>query len=224
MSKRSRGKKGEAKVAQILEGIKEYHHLFHDVTLVNATSEMTHQIDHILIHPNGVFVIETKNYYGTIEYDEIEEEWYKIVGEEKIRFRSPLKQNKAHAVTLRKALKAKCKPIPVVVFVKENAPYLPDENVINLSDLLLFIDSYPYEKQYTKAEMDELKDLIASVIVEVSAEEHLENIEIMKQVRKELEAEMTYAIEKGICPRCDHKMKVDGYSYHCSFCEYHFKL
>ena len=66
MSTNTRGQKGESLVKKNLSKIKEYHHLLNDITFVNEKSEMTHQVDHILIHPHGVFVIETKNYYGTI--------------------------------------------------------------------------------------------------------------------------------------------------------------
>ena len=75
MSKLSRGQKGEEIVSDILNSIKEYHHLLNNVTFKNKRSEMTHQIDHILIHPHGVFVIETKNYYGEIIYDEVYKDW-----------------------------------------------------------------------------------------------------------------------------------------------------
>lgn len=60
MSKRTRGEKGEQLVSSLLETIKEYKYILNDVTFLNKKSEMTHQIDHILIHPHGVFVIETK--------------------------------------------------------------------------------------------------------------------------------------------------------------------
>ncbi len=224
MSRQSRGKKGEAKVSKVLKGIPGTHFVFDDVTLVNASSEMTHQIDHILIHPHGLFVIETKNYFGELEYGEAEKTWYKTIRGKRARISSPLRQNKSHAITLRKALKSKFKPIPVVVFVRDNAPYIPDENVINLSDLALFVDSYPYPKLLASEEMEEAKRLLEACIVAVSNREHVQNIGIMKQVRKEAEAEMAYAIEQGRCPRCENKMIVEGYSYHCSHCDFHFKL
>ena len=66
MSTRSRGDKGEAFVRKKLSGIKEYHKVINDITFLNEKTEMTHQVDHILIHPHGVFIIETKNYFGKI--------------------------------------------------------------------------------------------------------------------------------------------------------------
>ncbi len=224
MSKVSRGKKGEAKVSSVLKKLPGAYFVFDDVVFENASSKMTHQIDHILIHPHGLFVIETKNYFGFLEYDEGSRSWSKTIRGKKIRIGNPLYQNKSHAITLRKALKSKYKPIPVVVFVKDNAPYLGDENVINFSDLGLFIESYPYESAYSPNEMAEVKALIEKTIVPISNKEHVQNIGTMKKVRKELEAEMTYAIEQGKCPWCDSPIVVKGSDYHCSKCDYHFKL
>ena len=55
MSTKSRGDKGEAFVRKKIAGIKEYHKVINDITFLNEKTEMTHQVDHILIHPHGVF-------------------------------------------------------------------------------------------------------------------------------------------------------------------------
>lgn len=224
MNKAKKGEQGEKKVISVLDRIKEDHFLLNNVTLVNASSQMSHQIDHVLIHPNGLFVIETKNYSGEITVDPASGKWTKRIRAKTSKISDPLRQNKSHAIALRKALKSRCKPIPVVVFVQNNAPYLPDENIINLDDLLLFIDSYPFEKRYSQEERAELKRLIESMASEVSLKEHLENIKIIKKAKKEMEAEMTYAIERGLCPICNSKLNVSGYEYRCTNCGYHFKL
>lgn len=224
MSKASKGRAGERRVNEVLESITGPHFVFHDVTLVNQTSMLTHQIDHILIHPHGLFVIETKNYSGSIDYDEIENKWTKTIRHVTTPISSPLRQNKSHATTLRKALMGPYRPIPVVVFVQNNAPYLPDENVINLNDLPLFIESYPYETEFSLSQMEAMKKAIEAAMVDVSLKEHLENISIVKKVRKESQAEMTYAIERGLCPRCDGPMEVHGYEYSCKKCGFRFKL
>ena len=224
MSKISRGDKGEKEVSSFLSKLKEYHHVFNNVTFQNASSEMTHQIDHILLHPHGVFVIETKNYFGEISVNELTGEWSIKAKWRSHRISNPLRQNKSHSIALRKAIKSRIQPIPVVIFVRNNAPYLGDENVINLSDLLLFIESYPYERLLSNKELDELKSEIENASVDISRKEHVENINIIKQVRKETQAEMTYAIEQGKCPRCETPMENEGFDYRCPKCGYHFSL
>ena len=224
MSKVSRGDKGEKLVSSLLEEIKEYKYILNDVTFLNKKSEMTHQIDHILIHPHGVFVIETKNYYGKISTVKDETFWIKEVNGEKVTISNPLKQNKSHAITIWKILHGEYNVIPVVVFVQNNAPYLGDENVINLDDLLLFIESYPYDHKYQKKTIDKIYKAIHRKISKVSKEEHIENISYLKQIKKEIKNEIAYAVENNLCPRCGSKMLSKGYSYCCSKCNFNFKL
>ena len=102
MSNISRGNRGEKLVINKLGKIKEYHRLLNDVTFINVESEVSHQIDHIFIHPNGVFIIETKNYSGLITYDEKEKIWRKDVKGEITVISSPIKQNKSHLRIVKK--------------------------------------------------------------------------------------------------------------------------
>ena len=223
MSKISRGNKGEEKVISALKKIKEEHYVFNNVSFVNEKSEMTHQIDHILVHPHGVFVIETKNYYGEIISNTGENFWVKIIKGNKEVISNPLRQNKSHVRIVKKLLKNK-DVISLVVFVKNNAPYMGDENVINLKDLLLFIESYPYHKILNKEEISEICKIIKQNKSKISKSEHLENISYLKQIRKENMAEIEYAIESKKCPRCGAIILQNEYSFKCSKCDFKFKL
>ena len=222
MSKATRGEQGEKLVALELEKIKEYHLVLNDVTFLNKKSEMTHQIDHILIHSHGIFVIETKNYFGEIKVDPDKPFLEKIVNGKIERINNPLHQNKSHAITIYKTLKGEHEVIPVVVFVKNNAPYLGDENVINLEDLLLFIDSYPYKHKITKPTMDKVYSVLKRRSSDVSKEEHLENIGYLKQIKKEIKDEIRYAVENRKCPRCGKKICNKGNLFCCQDCDFHF--
>ena len=223
MSKISRGNKGEEKVISALKKIKEEHYVFNNVSFVNEKSEMTHQIDHILVHPHGVFVIETKNYYGEIISNTGENFWVKIIKGNKEVISNPLRQNKSHVRIVKKLLKNK-DVISLVVFVKNNAPYMGDENVINLKYLLLFIESYPYQKILNKEEISEICKIIKQNKSKISKSEHLENISYLKQIRKENMAEIEYAIESKKCPRCGAIILQNEYSFKCSKCDFKFKL
>ena len=107
MSKVSRGNKGEKAVIKILKKEKLYHQVLNDLTFINEKSEMSHQIDHVLIHPHGVFVIETKNYYGEISIVSGESFWIKNINGKIERIFNPLKQNKNHARIINKILEKK---------------------------------------------------------------------------------------------------------------------
>lgn len=223
MSKQSRGDKGEALVKECLESMSGYHQIINDFTYFNKRSEMSHQIDHIFIHPHGVFVIETKAYYGKIISDTHDSFWIKEVNGEQVKIANPLKQNKSHAFIILKILKGKYDVIPVVVFTHNNAPYM-DDNVINLNDLPLFIESYPFKKKLSKKQIDGAYKSITNRSSDISKEEHVENISYLKQIKKEIRDEMSYAIENNKCPRCGHPFVHRGYNFFCSYCDFKFKL
>lgn len=58
------GYTGEAMVANILENLSDEFHVFHDV----RHRDLAGNIDHLLVGPTGVFVLETKNWRGHVEY------------------------------------------------------------------------------------------------------------------------------------------------------------
>lgn len=223
-SKKRRGEIGEKEVADVLSAIEGKYASLNNVTFLNETSGMTHQIDHILIHPHGVFVIETKNYYGTVLCEEDGYNWSRLINGKKSKTGNPLLQNKSHAITLHKMIKGNVKVVPVVVFVRNNAPYTPDENVINLVDLPLFIDSYPYERLLSLSEMKRIEGEIKKRQVDMSNAEHVENIGYLKQYQRTVRAEITYALERGKCPWCESPISSKGDDYYCTKCKFGFHL
>ena len=224
MSTVSRGNKGEKAVITKLKHEKKYHRVINDAIFLTEKSEMTHQIDHILIHPHGVFVIETKNYFGTIISDTGEPFWIKEIRGERTKISNPLIQNKSHAKIINRILEKKYDVVPVVVFVKNNAPYMGDENVINLKDLILFIESYPYIKILDRKEIDEIYKVIKANIAKISKSEHVKNIGYLKQINDELRQEKEYAIETRTCPRCGGKIIENNLTFSCEKCDFKFKI
>ena len=80
---------------------KENYILLNDCTLPDEQNQTT-QIDHILLSPYGIFVIETKNYKGWIFGHENSEEWKQsLLGKKRFwgwsseqhKFRNPIRQN-----------------------------------------------------------------------------------------------------------------------------------
>lgn len=224
MSTVTRGDKGEALVIKELNKIKIKHYLFNNFTSINSKTNSSIQIDHILVHPHGIFVIETKNYYGTIIPPKDGGLWYKVINDEKIVIANPLAQNKSHCYFINNLLAKKYDVISVVVYTKNNAPYLDDENTINLDDVLLFIDSYPYKTLIRDDELDRIAIYLKENIVEISSKEHIKNVKEIKKKKDEKREEMRMAIEKRICPKCGAKIITKGYTYKCSKCSFHFSL
>ena len=67
------GKVGENKVARILNSLPREYKVVNNVIIPNQRG--TSQIDHIVLSPYGIFVIETKNYSGWIFGNEQSEKW-----------------------------------------------------------------------------------------------------------------------------------------------------
>ena len=224
MSKVSRGNKGESLVKKTLKKIKEYHKVLNDFTYVNEKTGVSHQVDHILIHPHGVFVIETKNYYGTIISDTGDVFWMKVVKGERSIISNPIKQNKSHTLLINKLLDKQYETISVVVFVKNNAPYVGDHNVINLKDLLLLVDTHPYKALLEKKDIDFIYKKLKSVHCDITKQEHLDNIDKLKAKQQIIRDDMAFAIETRTCPICGNKITIKGDEYFCNKCKYKFNI
>ena len=223
MSKKSRGDKGEQKVIALLEKEKGYFKLINNLTLEDDRG-LTHQIDHIFINENGVFVFESKSLYGEIYGDNSDTVWIKIVRGQKINIHNPLIQNKSHVKIVRKLLGNKVDIISAVIFTLNNAPYFPNENVINLSDLSLFINEYPYKRKMKREEIDAINNYLLHKESDSSMEEHLSNIKKIKDERHQQHKEMSFAIEHRKCPRCGAPIKEKNNIFKCSKCDFRFHL
>lgn len=95
------GKNGERQVQKTLEKItkKAGGKLINDLYL--PLYDNTTQIDHILIGPFGMVVIESKNIAGEIYGNRDEKYWTHIIKHEKKKLYNPLEQNRAHIDCIR---------------------------------------------------------------------------------------------------------------------------
>ena len=188
MSKLSRGQKGEEIVSDILNSIKEYHYLLNNVTFKNKRSEMTHQIDHILIHPHGVFVIETKNYYGTISGNKDDIYWIKTFNKRgkivKEKFMNPIKQNNAHIRYIKKIIGKDIPIINFVVFVNNDVSHLGIYTVTNLDQLLNRIINWESDTSLSSKQMNDINRMLLYLEADMQNEDHVNNIKEMRRRRK----------------------------------------
>lgn len=201
------GKSGERRVARKLEWLSEEYIVLNDIML--PTQYGTTQIDHVVVSPYGIFVIETKNYKGWIFGHENSEEWKQsLVGKKKWygwsseqhKFRNPIRQNKAHTIAIKNLLSelGDFMIIPIVVFsnhadLKITAPnYL----VVNWSDLRSVI------RQHSNPCISEssIKAIIAKLDSANIKEEEVRQTHVTSVQRNLMQREQ--AIEKRICPKC----------------------
>jgi hypothetical protein len=99
-----KGKVGEAAVKKNLKTLspEEYIHI-HDIMI--PSRDGTTQIDHVVVSPYGIFVVETKNYEGWIYGSENSKYWTQVLNKNsKHKFFNPLRQNYGHVKALEQLL------------------------------------------------------------------------------------------------------------------------
>lgn len=97
-----KGAMGERRVNSALRRhLSDDYQVFADLTLPSRGG--TTQIDHVVISPFGVFVIETKNMTGWIFGGENQGTWTQTIYQHKTRFQNPLRQNYKHVKAIEEA-------------------------------------------------------------------------------------------------------------------------
>lgn len=116
--------------------------LFNDVMLL--TNDGTTQIDHVLVSPFGIFVIETKNMKGWIFGQERDAYWTQQIFKRKCRFQNPLRQNFKHIQTLASHLEINPALIYSVIVFVGNASFRTSmsNNVMTISGLRRYISAF----------------------------------------------------------------------------------
>ncbi|QXW26579.1 NERD domain-containing protein [Acinetobacter johnsonii] len=100
---------------------KEKYSLLNDCTLPDEQNQTT-QIDHILLSPYGIFVIETKNYKGWIFGGARQKMWTQKIYKKSFKFQNPLHQNYKHQKVLQTLLSDLVEPAwmhSIVVFMPD---------------------------------------------------------------------------------------------------------
>ena len=95
-----KGKLGEYQVSQQAKlHLNEDYVLLENITLPDGVGGTT-QIDHIILSPYGIFVMETKNYTGWIFGSERQKQWTQQIYRKKFKFQNPIHQNYKHVQVL----------------------------------------------------------------------------------------------------------------------------
>lgn len=162
----------------------------------------TTQIDHLLLFPNGIFVIETKNINGWIFGGEQQKEWTVMSFGNKFKIQNPLQQNMYHVKKLAHFLQLEPHYFfSVIVFVgnSEFKTPLPDnvKKGIGYVDYILnkqqkILTNEQIERAYQKIQLARLENTVEN------DEKHVQSI---KQ-RHEDNANKAHLI----CPQCGAKL------------------
>ncbi len=157
------------------------------------------QIDHIVINPNGVFVIETKNYSGRIFGAENQTKWTQVLAYGKVKnsLYNPIMQNGMHIKHLSKILNRNGIFRNMVVFVQNNTYEIVSDKLVTLSNLQAVMNTPFLPDGLTPEEMMTLYDALLAYQAShaIRNTEHIQNIETLQS-----------NIENHICPRCGNQL------------------
>jgi hypothetical protein len=132
---------GEKAVALELAKLPRTYHVLNDLMLVKGDGR-TAQIDHVVVSPYGIFVIETKFRHGAVEGHANEPKWRQQIGRDRHTFENPLRQNGVHVRTIKEHLPFVKQTAlhPLVVFPNETTLHVHGaQHVIHLHQLLYAI-------------------------------------------------------------------------------------
>lgn len=159
-----KGSKGENAVTDYIEenfGHKAF--LINDINITDG--KRNSQIDHVLVCPQGIFCLETKNYSGSYQYVN-RTQWVFYKNGKPVYVNSAQGQSVYHTDVLRDVLGGHLRIIPVVVFANKSGCFSGEQGhcrVIKLEELKEFIDEHT--KIYSKVKAKKLAKRILKLDV-----------------------------------------------------------
>ena len=142
---RLRGAFGETLLAGVLRRRLDasLYHVLNDIYLPLDDGSTT-QIDHVVVSPFGVFVIETKTYTGWIFGNSRDAQWTQVLPKRKRRFRDPRRQDYLHGQRVMGLTGLLANVVPSVVAFSGEATFktkFPPE-VMHFADVADYILSF----------------------------------------------------------------------------------
>lgn len=149
------GDQGELALSSVLRSLPDYYHVIDNVLL--QTKKGSTQIDHIIVSPFGVFVVETKNHKGLIFGDCYSRVWTQVLnGRAKFRMYSPVLQNMGHIQHLSAQIRLSMDCIQGVIVFTNN-----DANLSNVNCPFCFnVDQLYYYIMQFKTQIFNEKQLV----------------------------------------------------------------
>ena len=175
---RGHGAKGEqrvrGKISRIVAFDEQTKHL-NNIIFVDGFGN-SHQIYHIIIRSNGVFVIETKNWLGWIMGKEDGYIWTQCLNHERYTLSNPIVQNKIHCQVVDNIIGPNYHSNSVIVMAQNNAKDLKIANVVNSYSLKRYVLTYDDGANLSVDEIDNIYNILLKRSRDMTREEHIKNI------------------------------------------------
>lgn len=163
----------------------------------------TTQIDHVVVSPFGVFVIETKTFTGWVFGDKHSTQWTQMIHGKKFRFQNPIRQNWLHICAISDNLglpKDFLRGIVVFAGDAEFKTSMP-EGVVYAHDIADHILSFT-QPLCNAADCHEIAEVLKEWDTSVSQEQrasHVANLRI--RLEHQLQGRNTEPLGERPCPR-----------------------
>ena len=207
------GQRGENRVKSKLSWLNSKEYFIINDLLFRKNNGLTIQIDHVVVSPYGVFVIETKNISGYIYGSETSNQWlrrwkgYARGGrykEDELSFDNPIRQNEVHIDALSERL-GRGLQIPyysIIVFSPEATLKVKtsQQNVIYWSELR----DYIYRFKEPVMSVEEAQNVYENIVALNVTDPKVRNMHAASANarKKNYEIESEAAVSNGKCPRC----------------------
>ncbi|HIF9327955.1 TPA: NERD domain-containing protein [Photobacterium damselae] len=207
-----KGMVGEFIVNRSLKKLSREYTLIKNVTL--PTADGTTQVDHIVISPYGIFVIETKHMKGWIFGSEFQKTWTQKIYRHTSKFQNPLRQNYKHIKTIEHLLNCDSSCIhSIIVFIGSCEFKTPmPVNVIRRQEMILYIQSCN-TIVFNDKEIDEIivkltnTRLAPTLVTSHQHKQHVRKIiEDKQNVEPVLRTESSNFLDNPSCPNCGSLM------------------
>ena len=180
-----KGKFGEFSVNCLLKRISKNDKGILYKNIIVLLDNNSHQIDHVLISKKGIFVVETKNYSGTIYGSDYQKDWTQVFnyGKQKYKFYSPVRQNYTHVEVLNNFLNNKYNINNVIIFYKNSINNIKSKYVYTMKTFRDYYNNLSYI--YSDKELNEIINTINNINLKaISEKEHIKNINKRKEIIK----------------------------------------
>ncbi len=199
----SAGQVGENAVARRLRWLPRDEYFIINDLLLDRGNGYTSQIDHVVVSPYGVFVIETKNIYGYIHGSDNSKLWRSSWRNRDLSFDNPILQNEAHIKALESKLgNRQIKYIPIIAFSTNAELQVSVEhtNVIYWTQVRKLIRMYK-EPIMTIEQTKQIYDYL--VAINVTDKDARSQHSIRAQInRNNYQQRQIESVENGKCPKC----------------------
>lgn len=193
-----KGAAGEFAAKLVIRFLGKEYRSVHNFTFNDG--EKTVQIDHLIISPYGIFVVETKNYSGKIYGNENSDKFIQYLGKNKYEFYSPIKQNRGHIYSLKNVL-GDNKYISIIAFSGMCKIKVQSETFVGyIGQINKYIKSYK-DIILDKYQVDNLYEKITNISLK-GYKVHKEHVKNIKQRIQDFNDK----VDNRICPKCDGKL------------------